>query len=84
MNRHFDALVGGFLIALNLAVGPLLHRWRTRWNATADEVKESLPGDEIVKAPTWTYTHAIRSWRRAPRLAVARANRSGPRWFLQL
>ena len=68
MNRYFDALVGGFLIALILAVGPLLHRWRTRWNATADEVKESLPGDEIVKAPTWTYTHAIRI--RAPRAAV--------------
>ena len=68
MKRYFDALVGGFLIALNLAVGPLLHRWRTRWNATADEVKESLPGDEIVKAPTWTYTHAIRIL--APRAAV--------------
>jgi hypothetical protein len=31
-------------------------------------VKESLPGDEIVRAPTWTYTHAIRIL--APRAAV--------------
>jgi hypothetical protein len=68
MKRYFDALVGGFLIALNVALGPLLHRWRTRWNATVDEVNESLPGDEIVKAPTWTYTHAIRIL--APRAAV--------------
>ena len=60
--------MGGFLIALNLAAGPLLHRWRTRWNATADEVKESLLGDDIVKAPTWTYTHAITIL--APRAAV--------------
>ena len=48
MNRYFGALVGGFLIALNLAAGPLLHRWRTRWNATRDEIKDRLPGDEIV------------------------------------
>ena len=68
MRRYFDALVGGFLIALNLALGPFLHRWRTRWNATTDEVKEPLPGDEIINTPMWTYTHAIRIL--APRAAV--------------
>ena len=68
MKKYLDAVVGGLLIALNLALGPLLHRWRTRWHATTDEVKEPLPGDEIVKAPTWTYTHAIRIL--APRAAV--------------
>ena len=68
MKKYLDAVVGGLLIALNLALGPLLHRWRTGWHATTDEVKEPLPGDEIVKAPTWTYTHAIRIL--APRAAV--------------
>lgn len=68
MRKYFDAVVGGVLIAINLALGPLFHRWRTRWNATRDEVKEPLPGDEIVKAPTWTYTHAITIL--APRAAV--------------
>jgi hypothetical protein len=68
MRKYFDAVVGGVLIAVNLALGPLLHRWRTRWNATSDEMKESLPGDEIIKAPTWTYTHAITIL--APRAAV--------------
>ncbi len=68
MRKYLDAVVGGVLIAFNLALGPLLHRWRTRWNATADEVKEPLPGDDIIKAPTWTYTHAIRIL--APRAAV--------------
>lgn len=59
MRKHLDAVGGGILIALNLALGPFLHRWRTRWNATKDEVDEPLPGDDIVNAPTWTYTHAI-------------------------
>jgi hypothetical protein len=68
MKKYLDAVVGGLLIALNLALGPLLHRWRTRWHATTDEVKEPLSGDEIVKAPTWTYTHAIKIL--APRAAV--------------
>jgi hypothetical protein len=68
MRKYLDAGAGGVLIALNLALGPLLHRWRTRWHATPDEVKEPLPGDELVKAPTWTYTHAVRIL--APRAAV--------------
>ena len=68
MRKYLDAVGGGVLIAINLALGPLLHRWRTRWHATRDEVKERLPGDDIVKAPTWTYTHAITIL--APRAAV--------------
>jgi hypothetical protein len=68
MRKYLDAVGGGVLIALNLALGPLLHRWRTRWNATRDELKEALPGDDIVQTPTWTYTHAITI--RAPRAAV--------------
>jgi hypothetical protein len=66
MREYFAAVVGGVLIALNLALGPFLHRWRTRWNATTDELKEPLPGDEIVQKPTWTYTHAIRILPRVP------------------
>jgi hypothetical protein len=68
MRKYLDAVVGGVLIAFNLALGPFLHRWRTRWNATTDELTEPLPGDEIVDAPTWTYTRAIRIL--APRAAV--------------
>ena len=68
MRKYLDAVVGGLLIALHLALGPLLHRWRTRWHATKDEIKEPLPGDDIVKTPTWTYTHAITIL--APRAAV--------------
>ena len=68
MRKYLAAVAGGVLIALNIALGPLLHRWRTRWNATTDELKERLPGDEIIRSPTWTYTHAITIL--APRAAV--------------
>lgn len=68
MKKYLDAATGAVLIGLNVAFGPLLHRWRTRWHATKDEIQGSLPGDELVKAPTWTYTHAITIL--APRAAV--------------
>jgi hypothetical protein len=55
-------------MAVHIALGPLLHRWRTRWGATAAEVALALPGDEIVPRPDWSYTHAITI--DAPRWAV--------------
>jgi len=33
--------------------------WRTTWGATPREVALALPGDELVRNPTWGYTHAI-------------------------
>jgi hypothetical protein len=68
MRTRLDALVASVLIAIHLAFGPVLHRWRTRWGATADEAGDSLPGDELVPTPTWKYTHAITIV--APRAAV--------------
>ena len=68
MPKHLDAVVASILIGVHLVFGPLLHRWRTRWGATDDEVRASLPGDELVPAPTWMYTHAITIT--APRAAV--------------
>lgn len=68
MRKRIDAVVGSVLTAMHLALGPLLHRWRTKWGATDDEAAASLPGDELVRSPTWKYTHAITSV--APRAAV--------------
>lgn len=68
MNKHLEASTGALLIATNVALGPLLHQWRRRWHATEDEIAEPRPGDDIVKSPTWTYTHAITIF--APRGAV--------------
>jgi hypothetical protein len=62
-------------MAAQLALGPVLHHWRTRWGASDAEVRRPLPGDDLVPAPDWSYTHAITI--DAPRTAV------WP-WLLQL
>jgi len=50
---------GAFLIGANLALWPLLRAWRLRWGATDDEIQRTLPGDELVPNPQWSYTQAI-------------------------
>jgi hypothetical protein len=57
--KAVEGLWGSLNVALHLGSGPLLHRWRTRWGATAGEIRASLPGDEFIPAPDWTYNHAI-------------------------
>ena len=59
MRKVFESLWAALQIAFHIAFGPLLHRRRARWGATADEITRHLPGDEIVSSPTWSYNHAI-------------------------
>lgn len=54
-----DALWGASQIAFHVALGPVLHRWRTRWGATEAELARPLPGDDLVPNPDWSYTHAV-------------------------
>ena len=54
-----EGIEGAVLIGLNLALGPVLRRGRIRWGATDDEVRQALPGDELVPHPKWSYTNAI-------------------------
>ena len=68
MRKTLEALWGAAQMALHIALGPVLHRWRTRWGATPEELRRRLPGDELVPAPDWSYTHAITIY--APREAV--------------
>src|SRR5215212_4605652 len=68
MRKTLESLSGAAQMALHIALGPVLHRWRTRWGATPDECRRRLPGDELVPAPDWSYTHAITI--DAPRSAV--------------
>ena len=63
-----DAMWGATQIAFHLALGPVLHRWRTRWGATDAELHRPLPGDDLVPRPDWSYTHAVTV--RAPRAVV--------------
>ena len=49
---------GAALIAFHLLT-PFLRPYRASWGAGDDELRRALPGDELVSAPKWQYTHAI-------------------------
>jgi hypothetical protein len=66
--RYGEAAWAAAQMGLQLALGPVLHRWRTRWGASDAEVRRPLPGDDLVPEPDWSYTHAITI--DAPRAAV--------------
>jgi hypothetical protein len=59
MNKVIESLGAAFQIAFHLAFGPFLHRRRTRWGTTDEEIARHLPGDDLVPVPTWAYNHAI-------------------------
>lgn len=53
------ALEGAGLIAWNLAATPFVRQKRLRWGTRETEATDSLPGDELVPDPKWSYTLAI-------------------------
>ena len=61
MSRKFrefgEGIAGAFLMAVAF-ITPFLKYWR-EWGATDDEVKRTLPGDDIVPNPKGGYTQAI-------------------------
>lgn len=59
MNELSESAGGAGLIAFHVLASIPLRKWRTTWGATPAEVAETLPGDESVPHPAWTYTHAI-------------------------
>ena len=50
------AFVGGILFAMLLRY---YRHWHSRWGATDDEVMLPMPGDELIKKPTFNVTRAI-------------------------
>jgi hypothetical protein len=68
MRNVLDCIWGALQIAAHVALGPVLRGWRTSWGTRDDEIWLSLPGDEIVPVPTWSYTRALTIL--APRSAV--------------
>jgi hypothetical protein len=50
-------------------------RWQLRWGATAQELAEPLPGDELITGPDLTATRAL--------TVCAAADRVWP-WIAQL
>lgn len=53
------ALEGAALILWNLIATPFIGRRRPRWGTVGTETTDSLPGDEFVPEPKWSYTLAI-------------------------
>ncbi|MFP5367956.1 MAG: hypothetical protein ACLGIS_14145, partial [Actinomycetes bacterium] len=50
----------GLLGAAGIAAGVRAWRhWHLAWGATPDEVARALPGDDLVKSPTFDATRAI-------------------------
>ena len=59
MRTLLESVWGAVQIGVHIVLGPVLHRWRTRWGTVPEERHLVLPGDDIVPHPTWTYNHAI-------------------------
>jgi hypothetical protein len=53
------ALEGVALIVWHLIATPFIGRRRLRWGTVGTEVNDSLPGDELVPEPKWSYTLGI-------------------------
>jgi hypothetical protein len=75
MKQLLQSVAAAVEILVHVLLGPVLHRFRTRWGTTPVERALRLPGDEVVENPAWHYDHAITI--AAPRSAV------WP-WLLQL
>ena len=54
----FEGIFGALYVGLSL-LSPFLRYRRIRWGTTKEEFYRKLPGDELVPAPRWLYTHAI-------------------------
>jgi hypothetical protein len=58
--RRFGHSVLDALCGLPLfATAPLYRRWHVRWGATDEEVREPMPGDELVPKASFSATRAI-------------------------
>lgn len=57
-----QVVLDNFLGAVNILAGlatPFLRSRRLTWGATRAEVLRPLPGDELIRNPKWTATHAV-------------------------
>jgi hypothetical protein len=68
LQKAIEAISGALQIAAHILLFPALSRWRRRWGSTEEERALRLPGDELIRAPEWTYNHAVSI--AAPRSAV--------------
>jgi hypothetical protein len=53
-----EGLAGAAIMTLALMT-PFLRRAREHWGLTAAEARRVYPGDDLVSAPRWLWTHAV-------------------------
>jgi hypothetical protein len=59
LNPELVIAAAGLVALLVVTYVRVYRPWQLRWGATAEEVARSLPGDELVLAPTFDATRAI-------------------------
>jgi len=52
-------VIASILVVLVLGYLALIRPWQLRWGATDDEVKRIMPGDDIVREPSFNATRAV-------------------------
>jgi hypothetical protein len=57
--QPYTFVIASILIVLVLVYLALLRPWQLRWGATDDEIKRSMPGDDIVRKPSFNATRAV-------------------------
>ena len=57
--QPFILIIGSVLFILMLFYLLLFRPWQLRWGATDDEIRRSMPGDEIVGKPSFNATRAL-------------------------
>ena len=51
--------IEGAAFIVSAFLTPFLRPRRARWGATDDEIRRTLPGDQLVPHPKWGWTHAV-------------------------
>jgi hypothetical protein len=57
--RDVLAGVGGAALILASFLTPFLRKTRSHWGIDEATAREPLPGDELVPAPVWSWTHGV-------------------------
>lgn len=57
--KIIENIYGAILVGLTLILSPLIRSWYNRWGATQQDLRQALPGDELVPSFKLGYTRAI-------------------------
>ena len=57
--QPFTFVIASLVIVLVLLYLALFRPWQLRWGSTDDEIKRSMPGDDIVAKPSFNATRAV-------------------------